>query len=97
MIDYKKLAEGIVKGLDFIDADEIYIQEHLIPTECTEHRLEYTMFELYWYNDFERDDEDEWEEGEKLDINELFNALSKTDLGVKSVSITEDNTVIIEL
>ena len=97
MIDYKKLAEGIVKGLEFIDADEIYIKEQLLPTECTEHRLEYKMIDLYMYNNFERDDEDEWEDDEKLGINELFNALSKTDLGVKSVGITEDKTVVIEL
>lgn len=97
MIDYKKLAEGIVEGIEFIDAGETYLREQLIPTECTEHRLEYKMFDLYWYNNFERDDEDEWEEGEELDINELLDALSKTDLGVKSVGIAEDNTVIIEL
>lgn len=96
MIDYKKLAEGIVKGLE-AKQHELNLQEHLYPTECTEHRLEYTMFDLHWYNNFERDDEDEWEDNEKLDINELLNALSKTDLGVKSVGVAEDNTVIIEL
>lgn len=97
MIDYKKLAKGIVKGLEFINADEIYTQEQLLPAERTKHRLEYTMGDLFWYNNFERDDEDEWEDLEKLDTNELLNALSKTDLGVKSVGITEDNTVIIKL
>lgn len=97
MIDYKKISEGIVKGLEFIDADEIYIREQLLPTECTKHRLEYNIFDLFWYNNFERDDEDEWEELEKLDTDELLNALSKTDLGVKSVGITEGNTVVIEL
>lgn len=92
MIDYKKLAEGIVEGLESRNA-----KEHLLPIECTRHRIVYTMFDLYWYNNFERDDEDEWEELEKLDINELLNALSKTDLGVKSVGIAENNTVIIKL
>lgn len=97
MIDYKKLAEGIVEGLEYIDDDETYTQEQLLPAEHTEHRLEYKMIDLYMYNNFERDDEDEWEDNEKLDTNELFNALSKTDLGVKSVGIAEDNTVIVEL